>query len=312
MARIPSIALFGGLLLVAVLAGAGIGFINRDVGPGAGRAPEPQAAVPPKEVPAREVVTRTPATPPPVEVSDPDRAAWEAALARNTLEAFRQYVGSHPAGKFRREADARVEALADEADWIAASKSGRALDLRTYLEQHPNGLHAAEARTRLTSRGPAAMPAVIKKLENRELEGDAYVVIGEATFEECAARCAGEERCKAIELYREKRSCGLFDGLPPQAPKPAIDVGIKLAASKAGLVATVPAKTKLKVLKRRSSPGEGFDTTFDSDYASCEARCLASERCQMIELYKPEAKCNLFDHKRTEANAEDDTIVAVR
>ena len=153
---------------------------------------------------------------------------------------------------------------------------------------------------------------LIRRIENRELEGENYAKLRQTTFDACAAHCAADQRCRAIEYYHQNQSCGLFDRVPLQSPKAAIDVGIKASMKTISVTGPPPAVTKLKILKRRSAPGEGFDTTFDSDYASCEARCLTSSRCQMIELYKPEAKCNLYDQRNTEANLEDDTIVAVR
>ena len=44
--------------------------------------------------------------------------------------------------------------------------------------------------------------------------------------------------------------------------------------------------------------GRGYDVTYGGTYDSCAARCLAAAKCVMIEFYRPEKKCNLYDQMR--------------
>ena len=44
--------------------------------------------------------------------------------------------------------------------------------------------------------------------------------------------------------------------------------------------------------------GPGYDITYGAGYDACAARCIAAARCQMIEYYRPEKKCNLYDTRR--------------
>lgn len=44
--------------------------------------------------------------------------------------------------------------------------------------------------------------------------------------------------------------------------------------------------------------GPGFDVTYGGSYDVCEQRCLGNVRCVMIEYYRPERKCNLYDRMR--------------
>ncbi len=44
--------------------------------------------------------------------------------------------------------------------------------------------------------------------------------------------------------------------------------------------------------------GPGFEVTYGATYDSCAKRCLANARCVMIEFYRPEKKCNLYDAVR--------------
>lgn len=57
--------------------------------------------------------------------------------------------------------------------------------------------------------------------------------------------------------------------------------------------------------------GPGFDVTYGADADGCAARCLARDRCVMIEYYRPERKCNLYDTLRPR-KAGGSSIVGIR
>ncbi len=44
--------------------------------------------------------------------------------------------------------------------------------------------------------------------------------------------------------------------------------------------------------------GPGFDVTYGGTYDGCASKCLAHAKCVMIEYYRPEKKCNLYDTLR--------------
>jgi hypothetical protein len=44
--------------------------------------------------------------------------------------------------------------------------------------------------------------------------------------------------------------------------------------------------------------GPGYDVTYGATYDVCAARCLGAEKCAMLEYYRPEKKCNLYDTVR--------------
>ena len=41
--------------------------------------------------------------------------------------------------------------------------------------------------------------------------------------------------------------------------------------------------------------GPGFEVTYGSTYEGCAQRCLTTPKCLMLEFYRPERKCNLYD-----------------
>lgn len=41
--------------------------------------------------------------------------------------------------------------------------------------------------------------------------------------------------------------------------------------------------------------GPGFDVRYGLSYDACAQRCVSHARCVMIEYYRPERKCNLYD-----------------
>jgi PAN domain len=44
--------------------------------------------------------------------------------------------------------------------------------------------------------------------------------------------------------------------------------------------------------------GPGFDIKYGGSYDQCADRCLAESTCLMIEYYKPEKKCNMYNTER--------------
>jgi hypothetical protein len=44
--------------------------------------------------------------------------------------------------------------------------------------------------------------------------------------------------------------------------------------------------------------GPGFDVTYGGTYDGCAQKCLGHDKCVMIEYYRPEKKCNLYDAVR--------------
>jgi hypothetical protein len=55
------------------------------------------------------------------------------------------------------------------------------------------------------------------------------------------------------------------------------------------------------VIKKQSGvwvEGPGFDITYGGNYDGCAKRCLGTPKCVMIEYYRPEKKCNMYDTLR--------------
>lgn len=91
----------------------------------------------------------------------------------------------------------------------------------------------------------------------------------------------------------------------------AIGVGIALVAmaahaqgTSAPTVAPAPPPTQPPlgtVMDRLSGvwvEGPGFDITYGGNYEACAKKCLGHARCVMIEYYRPEKKCNMYDTAR--------------
>jgi hypothetical protein len=78
---------------------------------------------------------------------------------------------------------------------------------------------------------------------------------------------------------------------PPEQPvTPAKAGSTKAGPSKAG-----------PTMERQSGvwvEGPGFNITYGGTYDACAAKCLATAKCVMIEYYRPEKKCNMYDAER--------------
>jgi hypothetical protein len=44
--------------------------------------------------------------------------------------------------------------------------------------------------------------------------------------------------------------------------------------------------------------GPGYDIVYGVSYDACAARCLVTSACTMIEYYRPEKKCNIYNTLR--------------
>lgn len=145
----------------------------------------------------------------------------------------------------------------------------------------------------------------VKHFPGYELEGDSYKQLSAKSYDDCAVFCAEDPRCRALEYYIDKRSCGLFETVPPKRRRAGVDTGILT-----GLPAEAP--SSLRKLERRFVEGEGYETIGDSSFEDCSMRCQKDGRCRMLEFYKPKQKCNLFDHQRARRSNDDDAVVAVK
>jgi hypothetical protein len=78
-------------------------------------------------------------------------------------------------------------------------------------------------------RGPAVAGAAIG-MERRpgvEILANNYVQLQDLTLADCERKCLADRRCRALEFYAERRSCGLFDRLPPMQRARGVHVSVK-------------------------------------------------------------------------------------
>ncbi len=78
--------------------------------------------------------------------------------------------------------------------------------------------------------------------------------------------------------------------------------GLGMRAKTKEPVASEPAAAQAGTMQRfRGSvwvEGPGFDVSYGLTYERCAEKCLANDKCVMIEFYRPEKKCNLYSSKR--------------
>jgi hypothetical protein len=69
--------------------------------------------------------------------------------------------------------------------------------------------------------------------------------------------------------------------------------------------------TRMEAFKGTWVEGGGYDITYGKDYDTCAKRCMAASKCVMIEYYRPEKKCNLYDSVRKQLKGGS-SVVAVK
>jgi hypothetical protein len=66
----------------------------------------------------------------------------------------------------------------------------------------------------------------------------------------------------------------------------------------AQVAAPVPTQPTIEKTTGMWVEGPGFDIKYGGTYEQCAARCIATSACVMIEYYRPEKKCNMYDAVR--------------
>lgn len=223
-------------------------------------------------------------------------AFWTSIKDSSDPEDFREYLRRFPGGTFAGLAGRRLERLTGRP-LRDADRSGD--------DAAASGSSAESRRKERAEEGRSDDD--IERIAGYEFEGTSYAQFKNMDFPGCAERCAGEPRCRAIEHYVREQSCGLFDVVPPRRRRAGVDIGVMPRS----MQPDGPAPS-LRKLTRHYVKGEGYDTTLNSSWAECSARCLNDGRCRMLEFYKPKQKCNLFDHTRTLKSDDNDADIGIK
>jgi outer membrane protein assembly factor BamD (BamD/ComL family) len=73
--------------------------------------------------------------------------AWENAQADNTVEAYMEFLNSHPESEFSKDADAKIELLI----WENAINGTDVINYEDYIKKYPDGKFVNEAVWRIDS-----------------------------------------------------------------------------------------------------------------------------------------------------------------
>jgi hypothetical protein len=87
-------------------------------------------------------------------------------------------------------------------------------------------------------------------------------------------------------------------------------LSLSAAAQQQPSVAAKPAAT-MTTITGVWIEGPGFDVTYGGTSDGCAQRCLGNPKCVMIEYYRPEKKCNLYDTVRPQ-KAGGSSVVGIR
>lgn len=93
-------------------------------------------------------ITQSETTEPDAAPIGADEAAWVAALEKDTLEGYREYLTEFPEGKFADKAQEQID-IYDCRDWATAEERNTIVGYEDYLAAWEEGLHADKARERI-------------------------------------------------------------------------------------------------------------------------------------------------------------------
>jgi uncharacterized caspase-like protein len=84
--------------------------------------------------------------------------AFHAALERDTLEAYEEFIAAYPADPMTKRVRAIIASRREAVTWAQTYEANTPEAYWSYLTRYPNGPHAADARRRLANRAFAADP----------------------------------------------------------------------------------------------------------------------------------------------------------
>ena len=102
-----------------------------------------------------------------------DEAAWVAALEKDTLQGYRDYLEEFPDGRFADKAQEAINRYDEEA-WATAQQADSVRGYEAYLADWEDGLHADEARARIAEIKAAEDARARAAREAREAEARAW------------------------------------------------------------------------------------------------------------------------------------------
>jgi hypothetical protein len=101
---------------------------------------------------------------------------WHSAQAANTIEAYEEFISTHPKSARTADAQTQIAQLTEARDWQRASTIDTADAYRQFLVQHPQGKSAQEAHIRIENFGlgataAGAVPGTAAPAANRTCAG---------------------------------------------------------------------------------------------------------------------------------------------
>lgn len=106
-----------------------------------------------------------------------------------------------------------------------------------FVVMHQGGPAPAEGVVVAQWKDGAQRPAVagaqigMERRPGVEIQGGNYREIRGTTIAECERQCLTDSRCRAVEFYTERGSCGLFDRTPQMRRARGIDASVKVGAA---------------------------------------------------------------------------------
>jgi len=97
-------------------------------------------------VPRNDACDAPPTTTPP---DDPETVHWHEAVKQHTIEAYEDYLGKYPGGKYAAIAIAAIDELAEKEYWEEVRRKNSDDGYRQFLDDYPDSRYAAEARRSL-------------------------------------------------------------------------------------------------------------------------------------------------------------------
>lgn len=135
----------------------------------------------------------------------------------------------------------------NDGDTVTMTGNRQKYDTKWWLEIRSsagagwvNGQYLSPSSTGTATAGPSPF----RRHANTEIERDAFREFTANSINQCEAACLNEQKCVAVEFYKDRQQCGLHSNSAPTAKKATVDVSIRQAAPTTAAVARTPTQTQ--------------------------------------------------------------------
>ena len=162
------------------------------------------------------------------------------------------------------------------------------------------GTVTAWLNARLAGYAPAGTPLqvfinidALQPMPDYAFKGAAYLESEATSFEECARRCVGDDKCQAVEFAHAPPVCRLFDQRPDIVKQAKSDVAAKAAEMPAGGWSS-QIQSRIERVQEQTILAQSNRERITHSADECAAECSYGQSCAAYTYQRKSLLCSMF------------------